>query len=82
MASKVTLYSNQLGEQIPYDGVSPVTWRIASYVLVTRDDGMVLVIEPPWRRHWEIPGGVVELQESVLEAGVLGRDRLSFRPIR
>lgn len=47
----MTLYSNQLGEQIPYDGVSPVTWRIASYVLVTRDDGKVLVIEPPWRSH-------------------------------
>ena len=47
MPSNVTLYSNHLGEQVPYDGVSPVTWRIASYVLVTRDDGKVLVIEPP-----------------------------------
>ena len=70
VAFKETLYSNHLGEQIPYDGVSPVSWRVASYVLVTRDDGKVLVIEPPWRRHWEIVGGAVEFQESVLEAAV------------
>jgi hypothetical protein len=41
------LYTNPEGDQVPYDGVSPVTWRIASYVLAVRDDGMVLVIEPP-----------------------------------
>jgi 8-oxo-dGTP pyrophosphatase MutT (NUDIX family) len=65
-----TLYSNQLGEQIPYDGVSPVTWRIASYVLAVRDDGMVLAIEPPQLSRWEPPGGVVEMHESVLDAAV------------
>jgi 8-oxo-dGTP diphosphatase len=66
----VTLYSNQLDEQAPYDGVSPVTWRIASYVLATRDDGKILAIEPPWRSRWEPPGGVVEHDESVLDAAV------------
>jgi 8-oxo-dGTP diphosphatase len=66
----VTLYSNPLGEQVPYDGVSPITWRIASYVLATRDDGTVLAIEPPWRSHWEQPGGVVEVDERVLDAAI------------
>lgn len=70
MVSQVTLYSNQLGEQSPYDGVSPVTWRIASYVLAVRDDGKVLAIEPPWRVRWEPPGGVVEMDESVLAAAI------------
>jgi 8-oxo-dGTP pyrophosphatase MutT (NUDIX family) len=70
MASGQTLYSNQMGEQVPYDGVSPITWRIASYVLAIRDDGKVLVIEPPWRSRWEPPGGRVEIHEGVLEAAV------------
>jgi 8-oxo-dGTP pyrophosphatase MutT (NUDIX family) len=66
----VTIFSNQLGEQMPYDGVSPVAWRIASYVLATREDGTVLAIEPPWRVRWEPPGGAVELDESVLDAAI------------
>jgi 8-oxo-dGTP pyrophosphatase MutT (NUDIX family) len=66
----VTLFTNQLGEQRTYDGVSPVTWRIASYVLATREDGTVLAIEPPWRVRWEPPGGAVELDESVLDAAI------------
>jgi 8-oxo-dGTP pyrophosphatase MutT (NUDIX family) len=69
MASEVTLFSNQLGEQVPYDGVAPVAWRIASYVLAIRD-GRVLVIEPPERNRWEPPGGMVEVDESVLDAAV------------
>ena len=70
MPPRVTLYSNPEGDQIPYDGVSPVTWRIASYVLAIRDDGKVLVIEPPWLSRWELPGGRVEIHEGVLEAAV------------
>jgi 8-oxo-dGTP pyrophosphatase MutT (NUDIX family) len=66
----VTIFSNQLGEQLPYDGVSPVAWRVASYVLATRPDGTILAIEPPWRVRWEPPGGVVEVGERVLDAAI------------
>jgi 8-oxo-dGTP pyrophosphatase MutT (NUDIX family) len=69
-APRPTLYSNSEGEQIPYDGVSPITWRIASYVLATRDDGKVLAIEPPWLSRWEPPGGAVEIDESVVDAAI------------
>ena len=69
MAPSVTLYSNPEGGQVPYDGVSPVTWRVASYVLAVRD-GKVLVIEPPWLGRWEPPGGRVEVHEGVLDAAV------------
>lgn len=64
------LYSNSFGEQAPYDGVSPITWRIASYVLATRDDGKILTIEPPWISRLEPPGGVVEIGERVLDAAI------------
>ena len=70
MASRQTLYSNHLGDRMPYDGVSPVAWRIASYVLAVRDDGKVLVIEPPELTRWEPPGGAVEMHESVVEAAI------------
>lgn len=69
MAPGVTLYSNHLGEQLPYDGVSPVTWRVASYVLAIRD-GKVLVIESPAVSRWELPGGMVEPHERVLDAAI------------
>ena len=69
MAAGVTLYSNHLGEQLSYDGVSPVTWRVASYVLAIRD-GKVLVIESPVVSRWELPGGVVETHERVLDAAI------------
>lgn len=67
---KETLYTNQLGEQRPYDGVSPVTWRIASYVLAVRDDGKLLAIESPEVSRWEPPGGAVEHDETVLDAAI------------
>jgi len=66
----VTLYSNQHGEQVPYDGVSPITWRIASYILATRDDGTMLAIQAPGLSRWEPPGGVVEHDERVLDAAI------------
>ena len=69
MAPGVTLYSNHLGEQLPYDGVSPVTWRVASYVLALRD-GKMLVIESPVVSRWELPGGGVEPHERVLDAAI------------
>jgi 8-oxo-dGTP pyrophosphatase MutT (NUDIX family) len=65
-----TIFSNHLGEQRPYDGVSPVSWRVGSYVLATRADGKVLVVETPGVDRWDPPGGGVEPGESVLAAAV------------
>jgi 8-oxo-dGTP pyrophosphatase MutT (NUDIX family) len=65
-----TIFSNHLGEQRPYDGVSPVPWRVGSYVLASRGDGKVLVVETPGVGRWDPPGGEVEPGESVLDAAI------------
>jgi 8-oxo-dGTP pyrophosphatase MutT (NUDIX family) len=70
MVLQGTIFSNHLGEQRLYDGVSPVPWRVASYVLATRNDGTVLVVETPRVDRWDPPGGGVEPGESVLDAAV------------
>ena len=70
MVLEGTVFSNHLGERRLYDGVSPVPWRVGSYVLATRDDGKVLVVETPGVGRCDPPGGGVEPGESVLDAAV------------
>ena len=41
--------------------------RIAAGVLVRDSDGDVLLLETTYRRHWTIPGGVVEAEEDPFE---------------
>jgi 8-oxo-dGTP pyrophosphatase MutT (NUDIX family) len=55
-----------LGNCIPHDGVSPVTWRVSAYVLAIRD-GKVLLVDHPWANRWELPGGEVEATETLVE---------------
>lgn len=40
----------------------------AAGALFLDDEGRVLVVEPTYKRHWEIPGGEVEKGESPTEA--------------
>lgn len=43
--------------------------RMAASVLLFDDLGRVLLVEPTYKPHWDLPGGAVELGESPLEAG-------------
>lgn len=54
------------GSPIPYDGASPVTWRLGAYVLVVRN-GRVLMVEPTHTARWELPGGGVNVRELLAE---------------
>jgi 8-oxo-dGTP pyrophosphatase MutT (NUDIX family) len=38
--------------------------RMAATVLYFDDDGRVLIVEPTYTDHWELPGGAVEADES------------------
>ena len=50
----------------PYDGVSPVRWRVGAYALAVRE-GRVLVVEPTHTPRWELPGGGVGVGELLAE---------------
>ena len=68
-AGDARLYSDTLGNRVAHDGVSPVSWRLSSYVVAVRD-GAILLVEPVWAERWELPGGEVELDESLLDGAI------------
>ena len=43
--------------------------RMAASVLLFDECGRVMVVEPTYKPHWDLPGGVVELGESPWDAG-------------
>jgi NUDIX domain len=63
-------YRDPRGRPVPYDGSSPVTWRLGAYVVAERD-GRVLMIESLPSGRWELPGGGVELEETLPEKAAL-----------
>ena len=44
--------------------------RMGAGVLLTHADGRVLLVEPTYKDHWEVPGGAVESDESPYAAAV------------
>lgn len=54
------------GAPVAYDGAAPVTWRVGAYVLAERG-GRVLMIESLQSGRWELPGGGVEVHETLPE---------------
>ena len=44
--------------------------RMGAGVLLSDGDGRVLLVEPTYKDHWEIPGGAVEADESPYTAVV------------
>jgi 8-oxo-dGTP diphosphatase len=38
--------------------------RVAAGALITDADGRILIVEPTYKDHWEIPGGIVEEGET------------------
>ena len=44
--------------------------RMGSAVLFTDPAGRVLLVEPTYKEHWEVPGGAVDADESPYDAAV------------
>jgi 8-oxo-dGTP pyrophosphatase MutT (NUDIX family) len=56
------------GAEVPFDGASPITWRLSAYVLTVRDGRVLMVRQPAeWGGRWELPGGQVEADEALLQ---------------
>ena len=59
--------------------------RMAAGALLRDAQGRILIVEPTYRPHWLIPGGVVEVNESPLTAcvrEVLEETALRISPLR
>lgn len=53
-------------EAVEYDG-SSVTWRVSAYVIVKKDNAM-LILKNKNEKLYDIPGGGIEMGESIEEA--------------
>lgn len=62
----MTVFSDTNGNPVPYDGQAPITWRLTVYALVEWD-GKVLMMRPRDIERWELPGGEVQPEETLLE---------------
>jgi len=60
------MFSDAQRNEVLYDGVSPITWRMTVYVLAQRD-GKILMTEPTFACRQELPGGEVDAHEPLLE---------------
>jgi ADP-ribose pyrophosphatase YjhB (NUDIX family) len=60
------IFTNADQEIVEYDG-SPITWRISAYVFVIKDDS-VLLIKNKIEKVYDIPGGGIEIGETIKEA--------------
>jgi 8-oxo-dGTP pyrophosphatase MutT (NUDIX family) len=61
-------FVDPLGAEVPFDGVSAIRWTLRANVLVVRDGKVLMVRQPPaWGGRWELPGGGVEADESLIE---------------
>lgn len=61
-------FLDPLDAEVPYDGASPIRWTLRANVLVVRDGRVLMVRQPPrWGGRWELPGGGVEAEESLVE---------------
>jgi len=43
---------------------------MGSGVLLRNDEGQILLVEPTYKNHWELSGGVVDADESPYDAAV------------
>lgn len=64
-ANKV--FHNSDNEVVAYDG-SPVSWRISAYSIIINDQQQILIAKTNDELTWDVPGGGVELGETIQEA--------------
>lgn len=73
MVEPAKMYVDFLGEMVPYDGQSPVSWRVSAYAVAVQD-AAILLVEPVWATRWELSGGEVELENQETLADGAGRE--------
>ena len=59
-------FHNCDNEVVEYDG-SEVTWRVSAYVVVVKDD-QVLIIKNKFEKLYDVIGGGIDLGETIEEA--------------
>lgn len=65
------IYYDESGREHVKPVVVEPEWRVGGYVVVQREDGRLLMVQPTWTTdHWELPGGGLDKTET-LQEGVI-----------
>lgn len=60
-----TTHFDREGQPVSRPRGADVVWRISVYACIRNDAGQLLMIVPSWSDNYELPGGVVNVRESV-----------------
>jgi ADP-ribose pyrophosphatase YjhB (NUDIX family) len=66
----MTIFYDSLSNKIEKPQEVQVQWRIGSYSLVRNKDKQILMVRGLSHGLWEIPGGRVEIGESIRDAAI------------
>ena len=66
MTLRGVTFQDPQGRPVAHDGTTPVTWRVGAFALAVRE-GRVLLVERASGGRLELPGGGVEVHETLLE---------------
>ena len=58
------VFTNARGKVVKKPASAPIQWRISAYALI-RSENRILMIRDNESRKWELPGGGVELNETI-----------------
>ncbi len=64
----MTIFLDQNQKPVRKPKGEKISWRISGYALVLRNRA-VLMVKPHWNTLWELPGGGIEINESI-SAGI------------
>jgi 8-oxo-dGTP pyrophosphatase MutT (NUDIX family) len=59
-------FRNSANQPVVYNG-EDITWRVSAYGVVINFEGKMLLIKASHNNMWQVPGGMVEMHESVFE---------------
>lgn len=62
-------FTDSEGRAAPFNASATVSWRVSIYVVVVRDDALLLM-EPAYSATPDLPGGEVEPGESLVEGAM------------
>jgi len=61
----MSIYYDHIRQPVEKPDTTPVVWRPSAYGVLTNEKGEWFMVEPTWAKEWDLPGGGIELEESV-----------------
>lgn len=64
----MTIFKDRKGKLHKKPKDAKISWRISAYTFIALGKEKVLMVMPTWNNQWELPGGGVEIDETINQA--------------